>query len=265
MLKILFLGDISGAIARAALIKILPKLKKKYSPDFIIANADNISHGKGVTEKNLLEIHKIGVDFFTCGNHAFKKEDPNKIIANKKIPFIIPENMRETKNGNGYAIVKIGKTKLAIINLLGRTFVKEAHDAVCPFKKFDELYKKLKNKYDFLIVDMHAETTSEKIAFGFYVDGRANAVLGTHTHIQTNDPQKLKKGTLYITDIGMVGAKESVIGVGKDAIIEKFLNDSQIVFSLPETGIVKISGVLLELDKTMKTSKIKLINEEILI
>ncbi len=265
MLKILFFGDISGAIARKALTKVLPKLQKKYSPDITIANADNISHGKGVTEKNLLEMHKIGINFFTNGNHSFKKEDPNKIIENGKVQMIIPENFNQTNVGNGYKIIKLGKTKLAIINLLGRTFVTEGPDATCPFKKFDEIYRKLKKNYDYLVVDFHAETTSEKVAFGFYIDGKAHAVLGTHTHVQTNDPQTLKKGTIYLTDIGMVGAKESVIGVGKEVIIEKFLTDSKIVFNLPETGIVKVSGAFLELDKKMSSSKIKLINEEVLI
>jgi metallophosphoesterase (TIGR00282 family) len=263
MFKILFFGDVAGAIARNALIKILPKLKAQYSPDLIIANADNLAHGKGVTEKSLLELHSAGIDFFTCGNHAFKKEDPNKIIANNKIPFIIPENMEETKSGNGYKVIKIGKHKIAIINLLGKTFVSEAFYAKCPFKTFDEIYKKLKKDYDYIIVDFHSETTSEKVAFGFYVDGKIHAEVGTHTHVQTNDAQKLDKGTLYLTDIGMVGAKISVIGVDKEIIIEKFLNDSKIVFEIPEKGIVKINAALLELDKTMKNSKIKLVNKEI--
>lgn len=265
MLKILFFGDISSAIARRALIKTIPGFKKKYNPDFIIANADNLAHGKGVTEKSLLEIHSAGVDFFTCGNHAFKKENPNKIIANKKINFIIPENMKDTKSENGYKIITLNKQKIAIINLIGKTFVKEAGDADCPFKTFDEIYKKIKNKADFIMVDFHAETTSEKIAFGFYADGRVHAVLGTHTHVQTNDAHILEKGTAYITDIGWIGAKDSVIGVKKEIIIDKFLNDSKMVFDFPESGIVTINAVLLELDKSMKKSKIKLINKETLI
>lgn len=263
MLKILFFGDISSAIARRALIEIVPKLKKQHKPNFVIANADNLAHGKGVTQKSLIEIHNAGVDFFTCGNHAFKKEDPNKVIANKKVNFIIPENMADTKHGNGYKIISVGKNKVAIINLIGKTFVKEAGDAKCPFRTFDEIYKKIKNKADFIIVDIHAETTSEKIAFGFYVDGRAHAVIGTHTHVQTNDPQILDRGTVYITDIGMVGAKDSVIGVNKKNIIEKFLTDSKIVFDFPETGVVTINSALIDIDKSMKRSKIKIINEEI--
>ncbi len=265
MLKILFIGDISSAIARKALVKTVPKLKKQYKSDFVIANADNLAHGKGVTEKSLLEIHNAGVNFFTCGNHAFKKEDPNKIIANKKVEFIIPENMADTKTGNGYKIINVGKNKVGIINLLGRTFVKEGSDAKCPFRTFDEIYKKIKNKADFIIIDFHTETTSEKIAFGFYANGKAHAVLGTHTHVQTNDAQILNKGTIYITDVGMVGAKDSVIGVNKENIIEKFLTDSKIVFEFPETGIVRINAVLLNLDKNMKNSTIKLINKEVLI
>ncbi|HNZ86535.1 MAG TPA: TIGR00282 family metallophosphoesterase [bacterium] len=265
MLKILFFGDISGAIARKALTKIVPKLKTQYKPNLIIANADNLAHGKGVTEKTLLEMQKIDIDFFTCGNHAFKKENPNKIIANTKINFIIPENMEDAKSGNGYKIVEINKKRIAIINLLGKTFIKEAGDADCPFKTFDKIYKKIKSKSDIIIVDFHAETTSEKIAFGFYADGRAHAVLGTHTHVQTNDAHSLEKGTLYITDIGWVGAKDSVIGVKKEIIIDKFLTDSKMVFDFPETGIVTINATLLDIDKSMKNSTIKLINKEVLI
>lgn len=265
MLKILFFGDISGAIARKALIKILPKLKNQYKPDIIIANSDNIAHGKGITEKSLLELHSIGVDFFTCGNHAFKKEDPNKIIKNNVVNLIIPENMKETKSGNGYKIINVLQKKIGIINLLGRTFVKEGSDANCPFRTYDEIYKKIKSKCDFIIVDFHAETTSEKITFGFYADGYVHAILGTHTHVQTNDAQKLNRGTIYLTDVGFVGAKDSVIGVNKKNIIEKFLTDSKIVFEIPENGIVRINAAFLNLDKSMKNSTIKLINKEVLI
>lgn len=266
MIKILFLGDISGAIARRALAKILPKLKTQYKPDITIANTDNLSHGKGVTLKNLLEMSSIGIDFFTNGNHAFKKEDPNEIIKKHKINFIIPENFSQTENGNGYKIIKVKKYKLAIVNLLGKVFVTEGHDAICPFKTFDNIYKKIKGKYDFLIVDFHAETTSEKIAFAYYVNGRADAILGTHTHVQTNDAQKLDDGTLYLTDLGMVGAKDSVIGVEKKSVIEKFLDsDNKMVFQFPDKGIVRISGALLTLDKSMKKSNIKLINKEVLV
>lgn len=265
MLKILFFGDISGAIARKALTKILPKLRTQYKPDLVIANADNIAHGKGITEKSLLELHSIGVDFFTCGNHAFKKEDPNKVIKNNAVNLIIPENMKETKSGNGYKIINVGNKKIGIINLLGRTFVKEGSDANCPFKTFNEIYKKIKTKCDFFMVDFHAETTSEKIAFAFYVDGEVHAVVGTHTHVQTNDAQKLNKGTIYLTDIGFVGAKDSVIGVDKDNIIEKFLTDSKIVFQIPENGKALVNAVFLNLDKNMKNSTIKLINKEVLI
>ncbi|HNV97006.1 MAG TPA: TIGR00282 family metallophosphoesterase [bacterium] len=265
MIKILFFGDVSGAIARNALTKILPKLKIKFKPDLVIANADNLAHGKGVTEKSLLEMKNIGIHFFTCGNHAFKKEDPNKIIANSKLDFVIPENMADTKSGNGYKIIEINKQKIAIINLLGKTFVKEAGDADCPFKTFDKIYKKIKDVVDITIVDFHAETTSEKVAFGFYVDGRAHAVLGTHTHVQTNDAQILKNGTIYITDVGWVGAKDSVIGVNKETVIDKFLTDSKMIFEIPKNGEVIINAVILNINKSMRGNKIKIIREEELI
>ena len=263
MMKILFFGDVMGSIGRKAIQKTLPSLKKKYKPDLIVINAENLAHGKGITEKILRQMQEAGVDFFTSGNHVYSKGNADQIFASNEFNIIAPANDPRTLKNFGYKVIKLGKNTVIMLNLLGKTFIDE-QNIDCPFKTFDKLLKKVKkHKPDYIILDFHAEATSEKVAMGHYVDGQIDALLGTHTHIQTNDARTLPKGTLYITDIGMVGAQESVIGVEKEIIIEKFLNDSKIIFNIPLSGEVRINAVLLELNE--KGSKIKLINEKTVI
>lgn len=263
MLKILFFGDVMGSIGRKAIQKALPTLKKKYKPDLTIINAENLAHGKGITEKTLKQMQEAGVNFFTSGNHVYFRDNADEIFKSEKFNIIAPANDPRTPENFGYKVLKIGKKTIIMLNLLGKTFIDEKN-IKCPFKTFDKLLKKFKKyKADYIILDFHAEATSEKKAMGYYVDGKINAILGTHTHIQTNDAQILPKGTLYITDIGMVSTKESVIGIRKEIVIDKFLNDSKIIFDLPKSGIAKINAVFLEING--KSSKIKLINKEVLI
>ena len=262
-MKILFFGDVMGSIGRKAIQKKLPALKKKYQADFVIINAENLAHGKGVTEKILKQMQEADVDFFTSGNHIYSKGNTRDIFSSEKFNLIAPANDPRTPKQSGYKFITFGKNSLVVLNLLGKTFIDE-QKIECPFKTLDKLLKETK-KYqaDYTILDFHAEATSEKVAMGHYADGRINAVVGTHTHIQTNDARTLPKGTLYVTDIGMVGAQESVIGVKKEIIIDKFLNDSKIVFDIPLEGEVRINAILLELNS--KGSKIKLINEKTVI
>ncbi|MCD4705031.1 TIGR00282 family metallophosphoesterase [bacterium] len=261
MLKILFFGDVMGSIGRQAIIKALPALKKEYQPDLTTINAENLAHGKGITQKIAQKMKNSGVDFFTSGNHIYSKPDFKKIFADDSFNIIAPANDPRTPLGCGYKTLKIGKNKLIMLNLLGKTFIDE-ENIECPFKKFNQLYSEFQEiNPDYIIIDFHAEATSEKVAFGHYVDGKVTALLGTHTHIQTNDARLLPKGTAYITDVGMVGAKESVIGVNKEIIIDKFLNDSKIIFDIPKTGLAIINAVLLEINE--KNSKIKVIKQEI--
>lgn len=261
MLRVLFFGDVMGSIGRKAMNSVLPKLKSKYKADFVITNAENLAHGKGVTTKTLDQLKNAGVDFFTSGNHVYSKGNSKKIFDSTEYDIIAPENDPRTPRKSGYKMITVGKNKLFILNLLGRTFINE-RNIECPFKTFDKIYKKIKElKPDFTILDFHAEATSEKVAMGHYVDGKIDALIGTHTHIQTNDARMLPNNTLYVTDIGMVGAKESVIGIEKEIIIDKFIKNSKIVFDLPKNGEAIISGVYLELDKNQKNSTIKLINE----
>ncbi len=260
-MKILFFGDVMGSIGRKAILKSLASLKRKYQPDLTIINAENLAHGKGITEKTIQEMIDSGVDFFTSGNHIYSKPEFEKVFADPSINIIAPANDPRTPINKGYQEVKIGKKSLIMLNLLGKTFIDE-ENIECPFKKFNQLYSVFrKMNPDHIIIDFHAEATSEKVALGHYVDGKVSALLGTHTHIQTNDAQILPKGTIYITDVGMVGAKDSVIGVDKKINIDKFVNDSKILFDIPKTGISIINAVLLEINE--KKSKIKLIKEEI--
>ena len=263
MLKILFFGDVMGAIGREALSLALPELKKEYQPDITIINAENLAHGKGVTKKLLNKMSEAGVDFFTSGNHVYSKNEINEIFEKDNFNLIAPANDPRTPEKNRYKIINIGKKRLFVLNLLGRTFIDEENIA-CPFKTFDKLYRIIqKEKPDYTLLDFHAEATSEKVALGHYVDGKINAILGTHTHIQTNDARILPKGTIYLTDVGMVGAQESVIGIEKEIIIDKFINDSKIIFDIPKTGLAKINGVFLEINN--KSSRIELIEKNLTI
>ncbi len=260
MFKILFFGDVMGAIGRKALQKKLPFLRKKYQADLVIINAENLAHGKGISEKTLSQMQEAGVDCFTSGNHVYSRGNFKKIFNSQKFNIVAPANDPRTFKSAGYRVIQLAKKNIIVLNLLGKTFIDE-QNIKCPFKTLDYLLAEIK-KYqaDYIILDFHAEATSEKIAMGYYADGRVDAVLGTHTHVQTNDARVLPRGTLYLTDVGMVGAQESVIGVTKEIIIDKFLHDSKIVFDIPKTGKVIINAVLLELNS--KNSKIKLIQEQ---
>lgn len=262
-LKILFLGDIFGKIGRQGTKKILPELKSQYRPDFIFANAENLAHGRGVTESTLKELEELGINLFTSGNHVFDKEGSEKILNQKNPILIRPANYIGDVPGLGEKIVKVGQKSVLVLNLIGRVFFKE--DFACPFQAADRLLQKYaKEKLNGIIIDFHAEATSEKKAMGFYLDGKVSAVLGTHTHVQTADEMILADGTAYISDIGMTGPKDSVIGLDKETIINNFIYQTTKSADVPEKGICLINGVYLEIDsKTQKAIKLERINTEI--
>ncbi len=262
-MKILFFGDIEGKIGRLGISQALPKLKEKYQPDIIIANVENLAHGKGVTHKTLTEMKDIGINLFTSGNHVWKKADVKESEKESKTTLITPSNDPRTAEGDGYKVIEANNEKLLVINLLGRVFIDE-EDLRCPFKEAQEIINKHKNIKNILI-DFHAEATSEKVALGWYLDGKISILIGTHTHVPTADLKTLPKGSGYITDIGMVGPTDSVIGVKKEIIIDKFLNDSKIVFKIPETGEVEINGLFIELNKEGKIKEIEKIYKTVII
>ena len=259
-LKILFLGDIVGKIGRRAVTEILPKLKERYKIDLVIANVENLAHGQGATLKTLAEIQDAGVDFFTSGNHVWKKKEVIEIFQKNEIPIIRPANYPPQVPGKGYRIIEVGTKKVAIINLLGRVFMREDMD--CPFRMADEILESLSGSdadsnadrreltemANAVIVDFHGEATSEKVALGWYLDGRVSAVIGTHTHVPTADQKIFPQGTGYISDAGMIGAKESVLGVDKNIVIKRFLDQMPGVHEIPEQGPAVFNAVLIEVD-----------------
>jgi len=269
-MRILFFGDVFGRIGRSGLIKVLPKLKKRFQPDLIIANVDNLAHGKGATIKTLRQMLDAGVDCFTSGDHFWSKKEGLKKIVEAKIPIVRPANFFSRLAGARYLIFKHKNKKILLLNLMGRTFSKHQDEKgksrlANPFIAADKILKQFPS-IKIKLVDFHAEATSEKVSLGYYLDGRVSAVLGTHTHIPTADEKILDQGTAYITDLGMVGPKDSVIGVKKEIILDRFLHNvftGSINMQIPENGPVVINGVYLDIDdKTGRAKKIKRINLE---
>ena len=220
-MRFLLIGDVIGRTGRTTLKEVLPEVKVKYKPDFIVLNGENLAGGFGITKKVFEEIKNLGVDVITSGNHIWDKKEIFKFI-DEEPSLLRPANYPPMAPGRGYGIYKKNDKKIAVINLMGRVFMGLPLD--CPFRKFDEIYEEIKDKVDYIIVDFHGEATSEKNAFGYYVDGRATVVYGTHTHVQTADERILPKNTVYITDIGLTGAYHSVIGVKIDEPINGFLS-----------------------------------------
>lgn len=246
-MNILFLGDIVGRPGREAVKKILPELKNRFDADLIIANGENLAHGKGVTKNSAEEMRKAGIDLLTSGNHIWRKKDMFS-LAEEKDPFVLrPANYPEGVPGKGWKILQAGAYNVLIVNLIGRVFMREDFD--CPFRKFDEILKETERfSPDAIIVDFHAEATSEKRGFGFYADGKAAAVLGTHTHIQTSDEQILPKGTAYITDLGMAGALDSILGVKKEDALNNFLFQTSQPMEVADLNQIEICGAILKFE-----------------
>lgn len=287
MLKIIALGDIMGSIGRKALTKKLPELRKKYEPDFVVANCENLAHGCGVTIKTLREIFSAGVDFCTSGNHIWdKKEELKKVLDDKELAkkFIRPANYKKIyrKLGEGYKIIEViptshkatrDKKKILIINLAGRVLMRaEGEKVKSPLLAFEEILEITKRKKpDAILVDLHTEATSEKRGFGWFADGKASLVWGTHTHIPTADLQIEPHGTGYITDLGMVGSRDSVIGEDKDMVVESLKQKHpKLKHNIPEHGVAIIQGIYAEIEtgastklSAGKTKKIQQIHEEV--
>lgn len=246
-MNILFIGDIMGRSGRDAVFELLPEIKEEYNIDYTIANGENASGGLGMNRQGYEELRRAGVDFFTMGNHTFSKKDILRLFDDGE-NIVRPANYAEETAGDGMAIVTVGTAKLAIINLIGRLYVDENNKS--PFFTADELVKKVREKTPNIIIDFHAEATSEKEALGYYLDGRVSAVLGTHTHIQTADERILPLGTAYITDAGRTGARDSVLGLDKDASIARFIlppNEKKPPFNVAR-GKAQLCGVVIKID-----------------
>ena len=259
-MRILFIGDIVGKVGRNAIAEYLPKIKQSYRPTVSIVNAENAAHGKGLTEKLYKQLLRDGVDFMTMGNHTYGQREIYDFIddANR---MVRPANFPSEAPGVGMRFIQINDIKLAIINLQGRSFMQDIDD---PFKKADQLIEEAKKETNFIFVDFHAETKSEKNAMGWYLDGRVSAVVGTHTHIQTSDERVLPNGTGYITDVGMTGYYDGILGINRDEVIERFITSLPQRHVVPDDGRSVLSGVIIDLDKDGKTKQIEriLINDD---
>jgi 2',3'-cyclic-nucleotide 2'-phosphodiesterase len=250
-MRILFIGDIFGKLGRETVHKLLPKVKRELKPDLIIANAENSAHGSGITETVLTELKEAKINFFTMGDHAFDRIEQAESCYSENSPIIRPANLPDSLPGTGHHIIKTKFGDILIINLLGRVNMPFQYD--CPFRKFDEIYKQYCDaKLAAIIVDFHAETSAEKICFGHYVDGRATAVIGTHTHVPTADARLLPKKTAYLTDAGMTGAYNESIGIDLAGATKSLIEQIKHKRSIPEKGEVILSGAIIEIDETKR-------------
>ena len=242
-MRVMLTGDVVGRSGRRAFREYTPRLRKEKGLDLVIVNGENSAGGRGITRRSLDELYSGGADIVTSGNHIWDKRDVLEFIDSE--PFLIrPANYPEGTPGKGACVYPFKAKNIGVMNLSGRSFM-PALD--CPFRKADLLLQELAGECDIIFLDFHAETTSEKMAMGWYLDGRVNGVVGTHTHIQTADERILPQGTAYITDLGMVGPWNSVLGVQTDKILEKFLTGMPTRFDVAE-GPSVYSAVIVDID-----------------
>ncbi|WAN63316.1 2',3'-cyclic-nucleotide 2'-phosphodiesterase, Bsub YmdB [Candidatus Phytoplasma rubi] len=253
-MKILFIGDICGTPGVDYLIEKINFLKSKYKYNIIIVNAENVDNGKGLDYENYKELIIAGVDIITMGNHTFDNNSIKNFISSSNI--VIPVNLdSKCTASNGYKIIKCKNKKILIMNALGRVFINN-NNLSCPFEKIENILNICHKKYNYSFLDFHAQVTSEKIALAHYFDGKIDAIVGTHTHVQTNDDKILPKKTLYISDVGMTGPYEGVIGQDKNIIINNFINTKHKKKNKIAEGKRQLNGVLLNLGPHKKITKI---------
>lgn len=245
-MNILCVGDIVGKPGRLAVAGLLPGLKKEFSLDFVIANAENAAGGSGLTTRIAKELFDAGCDVLTLGDHVWDQKEIEEYLKGTD-SVLRPANFPEGTPGRGWCVKKTASgKKVAVVNLLGRVFMRYHLD--CPFRKLEQILARVKEEAPVVVVDIHAEATSEKVALGHFSDGQVSAVFGTHTHIQTADETVLAQGTAYITDVGMTGPYDSVIGQNKKDIIQRFLTSMPIRFQVA-TDAVRLHGMVVEVDE----------------
>ena len=243
-MKILFSGDIVGKPGRLAIRELLPLIIEDYRIEFVIANCENAAAGFGVTRDVVEELYQSRIDVLTSGNHIWDKKEVLEFVEDYET-LLRPANYPEGTPGFGSVVMPCASgIHVGVINLAGRVFMRPLD---CPFRSAEKEIERLRKKTRIIIVDMHAEATSEKQALGWFLDGRVSAVLGTHTHVQTADEKILPNGTAYITDLGMTGPFDSIIGTRKDAVLERFLIQMPNKFDVAK-GDVRLQGVVLEVD-----------------
>jgi metallophosphoesterase (TIGR00282 family) len=241
--RILFVGDIVGGLGRRTLLALLPRLRAEHEPTFVVVNGENIAGGLGITPKLADELFAAGVDVITLGNHTYHRREIYPYL-DKHDAILRPANYLASQPGHGSCVVEHGGVRLGVVNLSGNVFLRAGRPA---FSEIDSVLGRLEGKADHILVDMHAEVTSEKVALGWYLDGEVTAVVGTHTHVPTADARVLPKGTAYITDVGMTGPRGGVIGVKREQAIESLRTHMNIRFETSDED-PWLMGVLITCD-----------------
>lgn len=260
--RILFFGDVVGAIGRQGLVHALPALKKKFDPNLVVANVENLAHGVGITLKTLNELVGAGVDAFTGGNHSWDNPLGSPLFedADWKNKLSVPTNYGAAKGGQNTILVEKDGARVLIANVMGQLFTHP--NTSSPFTALEKVLTNCEKEMpDAVLVDIHAEATSEKEAFGHFADGRVSAVFGSHTHIPTNDQKILPGGTAYVTDLGRCGAYDSVLGFEKKSAVKRFLSESSGKYDLVDKGECEVNGVAFTVDldthRTIELTRIR--------
>jgi metallophosphoesterase (TIGR00282 family) len=264
-MRILFLGDMVGKPARRAVARFVAEKKAALGAEVVIVNGDNLAHGRSVTPRTVEEVLASGVDIVTCGDHAWDNSQALDILRAGDLNFICPCNLAGVDPLQSGRVFTAAGEKILVINLMGRVFIDK--EIISPFEVADLILAENEKgeQAKIILVDFHAETTSEKKALGRYLDGRVSAVLGTHTHVQTADEEIFPAGTAYITDAGMVGIEDSILGCEVGAVLEQYTQGTAFKYKLAEAGEVEILGVLVDLDPaTGRARCIERIREKIL-
>jgi metallophosphoesterase (TIGR00282 family) len=244
-LKIAFFGDIVGKPGRRAVAYALPRIKEEHGVDLAIANVENAAAGFGISEKVMKELEGTGLGFYTSGNHIWDRKEGIALLDRKKT-LLRPANYPGDPPGRGYAVITVGALSVGVVNLQGRVFMPHID---CPFQAVSKILGELRSRCPVIIVDFHGEATSEKLAMGWFLDGKVSVLAGTHTHIPTKDCRILPKGTGYITDVGMTGSYDSILGVEKEAVVERFLTMRPVRFEVASRD-VRADVLLAEIDET---------------
>ena len=239
-MRVLFIGDVVGAPGRRGFAAVMPGLRDRHSPDLVIVNGENSAGGLGITEGTAGELFDAGADVITTGNHVYKHREAYEYLDRAE-NVIRPANYPHANPGRGHTVIEVGETRVGVINLSGAVQLKVARS---PFAEVDAILERLSGKADAVIVDFHAEVTSEKVAMGWHLDGRVAAVLGTHTHVPTADGRVLPGGTAYLTDVGMTGSRAGVIGVKRDQALESFLTQMPVRFETAEEDVWVMGAVI---------------------
>ncbi len=259
-MRLLFLGDIVGRPGRRAVAQFLPRFAAREGVDFVVANCENASGGKGIDPRTAEELRDAGIDVLTSGNHVWQKREILPYLAENE-RLLRPLNFAPGTPGRGWtAVTRRGRPPVGVVNLIGRVFMGLAE---CPFRAIDAVLPDVRREAPIVLVDMHAEATSEKVAMGRFLDGRVTAVVGSHTHVQTADESILPGGTGYLTDAGMCGPEDGVLGVRTESVIQRFLTQMPVRFDVAQ-GPVLVQGLLMDVEESSaRTIAVRRVRERV--